>query len=132
MRWSVGAALTMLAGLSTVAAAQSVTIVPRPASIEPRSGAFVLSTGSVIVTAPDVAPEARRLALALAPALGSMPKVVVTRRVGSARRRLHLCPRRVRGRSGCRRWIRFDRSTRGDAVAESYTLDVAPRFAGCP
>ena len=54
MRWSFGAALTMVAGLSTVAAAESVTIVPRPASSEPRSGAFVLSTGSVIVTEPDV------------------------------------------------------------------------------
>jgi hypothetical protein len=128
MRRSVGTALTMVASLSTVAAAEGVTIVPRPASIEPRAGAFVLRTGSVIVTEPDVAPEAQRLAVALALALGSMPKVVVTRRVGSARRRPHLCPRRLRGRSRCRSWIRFDRSTRADAVAESYELNVAPGF----
>src|SRR5258706_971273 len=127
MRAAPGAMVIMLLSHAAIAGTISdVTIVPRPASIEMRDGTFVLRTNSVIVAEPAVAAEARRLASALAPAMGAPPKTVVTRHVASARRRFHLCARKARGPGKCRSWIRFHRTRRHPAAPEAYTLDVAP------
>jgi hexosaminidase len=115
-------------GASIAAGAAVPAIVPRPVSIEPRDGEFVLRSDSVIVAEPPVAAEAHRLAAALAPAIGATPKVVVARQAAAVRRRLHLCGKRPRRPDRCRSWIRFDRTTRAK-VAESYTLDVSPGLA---
>src|SRR6185503_9501261 len=111
------------------ALAADPAIVPRPASIEMRDGQFVLRTNSVIVTERAVAAEAHRLAAALAPAMGSPPRVVVTRRVASARRRFHLCSKKPRNPSRCRSWIRFDQIRRKAPAPEGYLLDVSPGIA---
>ena len=127
MRLARGALLIAVVAHTALAADPAgVAIVPRPASVETRDGQFVLRTDSIIVTEKDVAAEAHRLAAALAPAMGTMPKVVVTRRIASKRRKLHLCAKKPRNPSRCRSWIRFDQVRRKPPPAEGYVLDVSP------
>src|SRR5262249_2869003 len=85
----------------------------------------------VLVADRVTAGEARRLANALAPALGGTPEVVTTRRVSAVRRRLRLCGKKAlparRGeiRSlGCRTWVQFARTRNRRVVAEGYGPDV--------
>ncbi len=116
-------ALSIAAGGAIAADSPDTAIIPRPASIEACDGRFVLRGDSVLVADRPASAEARRLAAALAPALGGEPSVV-TRRA----RRLHLCPKRPRTTSHCRTWLRFVRSRSRRLVAEGYELDVRPGF----
>jgi len=118
--------ILLASGVSPAADPAGVPIVPRPVSIEMRDGRFVLRTDSIIVAEKAVAAEAHRLAGALAPGMGSTPRVVVTRNVAAARRRLRLCSKKARDPSRCRSWIRFDRVRRRPPAAEGYLLDVSP------
>ncbi len=119
---------TLLAAHAAIAAEPA--IVPRPASIEECAGSFLLDATSVLVADRVTAGEARRLADALAPALGGAPQVVTTRHVGDVRRRLGLCGkkahagRRVEIRQSCRTWLRFARTRNRRVVDEGYELDV--------
>jgi hexosaminidase len=70
--------------------------------------------------------EAERLAAALAPALGTAPRVVAARNVGGVRRRLRLCSRKPRKPDKCRSWIRFERIRKKPPAPEGYLLDVSP------
>jgi hexosaminidase len=110
-------------------AAAEPAIIPRPASITECAGTFVLRADSVVVAERVTAGEARRLADALAPALGGTPRVVTTRQVGAARRRLGLCRKTVRAGARCRTWLRFARTRNRRVVDEGYELDVRPGMA---
>ena len=118
----VASTLVLLAQLGTARGA----IIPRPASLEPCEGEFVLRPDSVLVAEKAVAAEAERLAAALAPAMGRTPRVVVARNVAGVRRRLRLCSRKPRKPDKCRSWIRFERIRRKPPAAEGYLLDVSP------
>ena len=121
--------------LATVLMARAVlatepAIVPRPASVEDCDGSFILLPDSVLVADRVTAGEARRLAAALASALGGTPEVVTTRDVGAVRRRLGLCGKRAlpvgRGeiRRSCRTWIQLARTRNRRVAPEGYELDV--------
>jgi hexosaminidase len=115
----------LIAALAARAAlAAEPAIVPRPASVEECDGTFVLRSDSVLVADRVTAGEARRLADALAPALGGAPRVVTTRQVGGARGRLGLCRKTVRAGAHCRTWLRFARTRNRRFVDEGYELDV--------
>jgi hexosaminidase len=118
-----GALLATLLAVRTVLAAEPA-IVPRPVSIEECAGRFVLRADSVLVADRVTAGEARRLAAALAPALGATPRVVTTRQVAALRRRLGLCRTTVRDGARCRTWLRFARTRNRRFVDEAYELDV--------
>jgi hexosaminidase len=120
--------------LATLLAAQIVhaaepTIIPRPSTVEEREGTFELQSGSVLVADRFSAGEARRLADALAPALGAPPRVMSPRQAAAARRRLGLCRKTVRLASGCLTWVRFARTRNRRIVSEGYELDVRPGVA---
>jgi hexosaminidase len=117
--------LPLTAGVAAADPA-AVTIVPRPISVEAREGQFVLRPDSVLIADRSSAGEARRLASALAPALGSSPEVLVTRRVRAARRRRGLCSKAPRDAAACRSWVRFARAGRKRVPPEGYELDVHP------
>jgi hexosaminidase len=106
--------------------AADATIVPRPASLQPCDGEFVLRADSVLVADRTVAAEAERLAAALAPAIGTTPRVIVARHLAALRRRLRLCARNPRKPERCRSWIRFERIRRRPPPTEGYRLDVSP------
>lgn len=117
-RWF--AALTLIAG----GAQANDTIIPRPAQLKERAGAFALRGDSVLVADAESLDEARKLADALAPATGFDLRVVEGR-PHRLRRGLGLCRGGARDTSACRTWIHL-RKTRGlrRLGDESYVMRV--------
>jgi hexosaminidase len=111
-----------------LAGAANAGIIPRPESVESCDGQFTLRPTSVLVADKAVSAEAQRLAADLAPAMGSAPRVVVTKNVAAARRRFKLCGRKAKPSARCRTWIRFEQVKRKGPPPEGYELDVSSGF----
>jgi hexosaminidase len=97
----------LASGFATFAAAQAPAIVPNPASIEPRAGAFALSAATPVVV--DAA-AARRVALVFADLVQRSNGIKLQVRAGTAR-------------DGA---VNLRLDTRGGLAPEAYHLEVSP------